>query len=118
MSDKLASVDAYIAALPPQAQAIAHRLRALVHAAAPGATEAVRYGMPAFQANGVTFLHLGVWKRHAGFYPVYCGDAAFEAAVRPFRSGKDTVRFDLAGEPPADLVTRIVQAQASRAAQP
>lgn len=114
MTDKPASVEAYMAPLPPETREVAERLRRLVHAAAPGTTEAIRYGMPAFQTSGRTFLYLGAWKRHIGVYPVYRGDAAFEARVGPFRSGKDTVRFGLKQDLPEDVVTLVVKTQRLR----
>jgi uncharacterized protein YdhG (YjbR/CyaY superfamily) len=111
VTDKPESVDAYMAALPEPARTAAERLRALIHAAAPVAAEAIRYGMPAFQADGRTFIHLGAWKRHVAVYPVYPGDAAFEARVGPYRTGKDTVRFPLNKALPEDVVTLVVEAQ-------
>lgn len=108
------AVDDYIAALPEPAQTAARILRARVHAAAPGAAETIRYGMPAFQANGATFLYMGVWKKHVGLYPIYRGDEAFEAAVSPYRSGKDSVRFPLTAELPEQLVDLIVRTQRQR----
>lgn len=107
-------VDAYIAALPAPAAEAVRRLRAAIHAAAPGAAETIRYGMPAFQKDGATFLHLGAWTRHVGLYPVYRGPADFEAEVAPYRSGKDSVRFGFDEAPPEGLVARIVEHQLAR----
>ncbi len=114
MTQKPVDVDAYIAGLTPEAAAAAQRLRATVHAVAPGTVETIRYGMPAFQAGGATFLYLGAWKRHIGFYPIYQGSEAFEAEVAPFRSGKDTVRFLLKDPLPDALIARIVETQRAR----
>lgn len=109
---KFSSVDAYIAALPAPAQSVAVQLRRVIFDAAPDAIEAIRYDMPAFQIGRTTFLHFGCWKNHVGLYPVYRGDAAFEAAIEPYRSGKDTVRFLYRDALPADVVIRIVNARA------
>lgn len=108
---KFASIDAYIAALPEPARGVATNLRRLILATAPGAVEAIRYDMPAFQIGKTTFLHFGCWKNHVGIYPVYRGDAAFEALVGPFRSGKDTVRLQYRDTLPTDVVIRIVNAR-------
>lgn len=112
---KFSSIDAYIDALPEAAKAVAINLRRLILTAAPGAIEAIRYDMPAFQIGRTTFLHFGCWKTHVGLYAVYRGDAAFEAVVGPFRSGKDTVRFHYRDALPTEVVIQIVNAQAMSA---
>ncbi|WP_293677235.1 iron chaperone [uncultured Phenylobacterium sp.] len=117
MAAKPISVDAYMAGLPDAARPTAQRLRALIHAAAPETAEAIRYGMPAFQAEGATFIYLGAWTRHVAVYPIYRGEADFEAKVAPFRSGKDSVRFDLDRDLPEDLIALIVRAQRGRVAR-
>ena len=53
---KPTTVDAYLEALPADVQPIAQHLRALIHAEAPGCTEAIKYGMPAFLLRGKAFL--------------------------------------------------------------
>ena len=108
------TVDDYISAQPEPAQGHARELRAQVHALVPGVGEAIRYGMPAFQVDGATFLYLGAWKRHVGLYPIYRGDAAFEALVAPYRSGMDSVRFALNQPLPAPVIEAIVLAQHRR----
>lgn len=114
--DQLMTVEDYLSAQPAPAQAHARELRAQVHALVPGAGEAIRYGMPAFQAGGATFLYLGAWKRHVGLYPIYRGDEVFEALVAPYRSGKDSVRFPLNQPLPAQVIEAIVRAQHARGA--
>jgi len=108
------TVDDYIAALPDASQERARAIRAAVHAAAPDATEAIKYGMPAFQVGGVSFLYLGVWKKHVALYPIYRGDAAYEAQVGPYRAEKDSVRFALGKPVPLEIVSLIAKAQLER----
>ena len=112
---KFSSVDDYIAQLPAPAQAMAVDLRAIIRDAAPHATEAIKYDMPAFQIRGSTFLYFACWKNHVGLYPVYRGDAAFEKAVSAFRAKKDTVQFNYDAYLPRELVTAIVQSQLASA---
>jgi uncharacterized protein YdhG (YjbR/CyaY superfamily) len=107
----IVTVDDYIAGLPCAVQPVAIELRALILAAAPGATDAIAYTMPAFISDGVPFLYFACWKKHVGLYPVYRGGAEFEALVAPYRAKKDTVQFKY-GEPiPRELVARIVAHQ-------
>ena len=46
------AVDAYVEALPPAQRAIATRLRRLVKAAAPKATESIKWAQPVYEDNG------------------------------------------------------------------
>lgn len=111
MADLPATVDAYIAALDEPARSMAEQLRAAIHAAAPEAVEDIKYAMPAFKLGGRNAVYFAVWKKHIGFYPVYRGDAAFEARVGPYRAAKDTVKLMLDRPLPLDLVTLIVERQ-------
>lgn len=72
-------------------------------------TEAIKYGMPAFLIGGSAFLYFAVWKKHVGVYPIYGAPPELEAKLAPYRHGKDTVRFSLAGPIDDDLIARLVK---------
>lgn len=105
------TIDDYIAALPEAVRAVASTVRETIGHAAPGSVEAIKYNMPAFQVDGVTFIYFAVWKKHVGLYPIYCGTDGFEDAVRPYRAKKDTVQFLLDRPLPNLLVETIVHSQ-------
>lgn len=112
-----ATVDEYLAALPDEARAVLAEVRAAVLRGMPGATETIRYGMPAAMLAGRYGLHFAAWKRHAALYPVpvFDGDdGGLEAEVAPLRSGKDAVHLRYGRPVPADLVERIAAAVAAR----
>lgn len=111
---KVSSIDSYIAALPASVQVIARDLRRTIIAAAPGASEAIKYDMPAFQIGSTTLLYFACWKQHVGLYPIYKGDDAFEAEIAPFRAKKDTVQFRYAEPIPKKLIVKIVQSQLAK----
>ena len=76
-------------------------IRSAIRAAAPEATEAIKYGIPTFVYEG-NLVHFGGFKRHVGFYPG--GPAAIEAfrvALSPYKQTKEPV--------PLDLVRSIVE---------
>ena len=60
-------VDAYIAAAEPFARPILEHLRGVVHRAAPGLAEAIKWGMPMFLHNGRIVANMAAFQRHASF---------------------------------------------------
>jgi uncharacterized protein YdhG (YjbR/CyaY superfamily) len=100
--------------LADQGRDIAGQIRATIARLVPDAREAMKYNMPAFQLTGRSFIYFAVWKKHVGLYPIYRGDAAFEALIAPYRAKKDTVQFALAQPLPIDVIEQIVLLQASR----
>lgn len=105
------TVDDYIAAQPPDVAHILERLRETIHKAAPGAAEAIKYGMPVFRSGGSYIFYAGAWKKHIGLYPIHRQAPDLEAALAPLRGGKDTVKLVYAKPIPYGLVTRIVKAR-------
>ncbi|MGL4488862.1 MAG: iron chaperone [Rhizobiaceae bacterium] len=109
--EKILTIEDYVATLPHDLRDIAQTVRKTVLAAAPGAIEAVKYGMPVFQIDGVSLIYFAVWKKHVGFYPIYKGEAAFEAVIAPYRVKKDTVQFLLNTPIPYELIPLMVDSQ-------
>ena len=101
------NIDEYIADFPADVQEKLQTIRSTIKAAAPGATEAIKYGLPTFVLNG-NLVHFGGFKTHIGFYPAPMGIEAFEEA-RQYETGKGTMQFALDKPLPLDLVSRIVQ---------
>ncbi len=108
------TVEEYLAALPEEARAVLAEVRAAVLRGMPGATETIRYGMPAAMLGDRYGLHFAAWKKHAALYPVPVFDGDLEAAVAPYRSGKDAVHLRYGLPLPVDLVERIAAAVADR----
>ena len=108
------TIDAYIVALPEAVRDVASSVRETIKKAAPGALEAMKYGMPVFQKAGASFIYFAVWKKHVGLYPIYRGTDDFEEAIGPYRVKKDTVQFPLDKPLPNELIARIVHSQLAR----
>ena len=68
---KGSSVDDYIATLRPDQAAIVSALRALIHAAAPSASEAIKWSQPVFEDNG-PFAYIKPAAEHVTF-GFWCG---------------------------------------------
>ena len=107
---KYASVDDYMASLPDDRRSVMEELRTTIRAAAPDATEAISYNMPAFRHQGRFLVSYESFKRHYSLFP--WSDGMLEElgeALKPYAVGKGTIRFP-ADEPiPLELVTRIVE---------
>ncbi|GAB2985811.1 DUF1801 domain-containing protein [Mucilaginibacter puniceus] len=103
-----ASIDAYIADFPEKVQELLQTMRATIKAAAPEATEAIKYGIPTFILNG-NLVHFGGYKSHIGFYPAPRGIEAFKEETAQYEGGKGTLQFPFAQPLPLDLVTKIVK---------
>ena len=100
----------YIGRQPlPQRKAL-KALRATIRKAAPGVTERVSYGIPAFEIDGKRLLYIAGFKSHVSVYPVTAGIARKHGkAIAPFRSGRGTLRFALDQALPLGLITRLTK---------
>jgi len=103
------SIDEYIAGFPTETQVVLEELRALIRAAAPGATETISYAIPTFDLNGRHLVHFAGYARHVGFYPVPSGLEAFMEDLRPYKIGKGSVQLPLGQPLPTNLIRRIVE---------
>ena len=113
-----ASVDEYMATLPPERRDVMQELRRVVTAAAPEATETIAYQMPALRdAGGQFVVSYAAYRSHYSVFPASgVVVAALGADLAPFLSGKGTVRFPADRPIPLDLVTRIVEVRAQEVA--
>lgn len=102
------NIDEYITSFPDDIQVLLQKIRNTIHAAAPAATEAIKYGIPTFVLNG-NLVHFGGYKNHIGFYPAPMGIEAFKEEAAQYEAGKGTLQFPLDKPLPLDLITRIVK---------
>ena len=103
------TIDQYIASYPENVQEVLQKIRKTIKAAAPGAEEAMRYGIPTFRLNDQNLVHFGGFKTHIGFYPAPSGIEQFKKELAQYQAGKGTIQFPLNQSIPYDLVTQIVK---------
>ena len=105
-----ATVDDYLAGLPPDRRAALESLRQTIRAAAPDAEETIAYSMPAFRSHGRQFLvSYGNYKDHYSLFPA--SGAVMEALgpeLAPYLTGKATIQFPIDRPIPLAMVTWIV----------
>ena len=101
------SMDDYVALHPKAVQEMLQKLRATIRKAAPGAEEAIKYGMPTFTLKG-NLVFFSAFKNHIGFYSIPEGNEAFRRELAPYAGEKGSLRFQLTSPIPYDLVKKIV----------
>lgn len=107
-SQKISSIDEYIAGFPEDVQAVLKQMRAVIRAAAPHAKEKISYGIPTFYTTE-NLVHFAGYKSHVGFYPSPSGIEHFKRELAEYELSRGTVRFPLDKPIPYDLVTRITE---------
>ena len=106
------SVEDYLAALPEGSRAALEKLRKTIKAAAPGATEALSHHMPAFKDHGRILVYYAAFKDHYSLFPAstkVIQDHMDE--LKPYFTGKGTIRFTADKPLPVALVKKIVKAR-------
>lgn len=102
------SIDEYIAQFPDSIQELLQQVRTTVQQAAPAATEAISYGMPAFKQNSV-LVFFAANKNHIGFYPTGAGIEAFKDQLGAYQFSKGAIQFPLDKKMPLALIKKIVK---------
>ena len=113
-----ATVDSYLTRFPPGVRDMLEQCRRTILAAAPNATQAIKYGVAGFFVDGAYIVYLAGWKSHIALYPIPKGNDIFEAAVAPYRDEKSTLRFPLDRPIPYPLIDRLVRARLQELKQP
>jgi uncharacterized protein YdhG (YjbR/CyaY superfamily) len=107
MNVQLETIDEYIAGFPLEIQAVLEQIRATIRAAAPDATEAIKYAMPTFVQHG-NLVHFAAFQNHIGFYPAPSGIEAFKDDLAVYGQSKGTIRFPFGTPVPLELIARVV----------
>lgn len=108
-------IDEYIDGFPKETQKRLEQVRATIKKAAPAATEAISYSIPAFNLNGRYLCYFAGFKNHIGLYPIPTGVKELEKAYSSYKtSGKGTIQFPLDKPLPTGLIAKIIKYMAKR----
>lgn len=104
-------VDDYLATLPADARAALMKLRQIIRAAAPRATEGISYQIPTFKHHG-PLVAFAAFRDHCGFYVMSPAVMRAHAAeLEGYVLGKGSIRFQASKPLPATLVRKLVRAR-------
>lgn len=107
---KPTTVDAYLAALPPDQRAALQKLRSQIKAAAPGAVEYIGYGLAGFKFEGRPLLYFGAATHHCALYGAL-NASRFADKLEGFKQSKGTIQFTPERPIPAAVVRALVKAR-------
>src|SRR6266436_8985708 len=96
----------YINAAPKGTRQKLREMRACIRAAAPGAKESLKWGMPAFSYQRI-LVTFAAFKHHIGFYPTPSAVKAFAKSLSKFTTAKGSIQFPLEKPLPLPLIRKI-----------
>ncbi|WP_328326065.1 DUF1801 domain-containing protein [Kribbella sp. NBC_00382] len=112
------SVDEYLASFPAEVQTILEQVRSTIHGAVAGAGEKISYQIPTITLDGKALMYFSGWKNHISLYPLPPLSDDLATEIKPYLSGKATLKFPLTKPIPYDLIANLTKAfVASRAAE-
>ena len=107
MRKNLTTIDEYISEADESARGILQQMRGIISEAAPGTTECISYGMPAFRIRRVV-VYFAAFKNHVSLFPGATGVATFADELKQWKWSKGTIQFPLDQPLPVELIKRIV----------
>ena len=106
---RFSTIDEYIALQSPKMRKYLKELRSVIRKAAPGAEEAISYGMPAFKYHG-PLVFFAAWDQHVGFYPGGKSVIAqYQSQLKEYQTSAGTVQLPPDKPVPAKLITSMVK---------
>ena len=102
-------IDQFISQYPAEIQTILQKIQKTIRKSAPGAEEAMAYGIPTFKLNGKNLVHFSAFKEHIGFYPTPSGIEKFKKELSVYEGAKGSVKFPLSKPIPYALIGKITQ---------
>ncbi len=100
------TITEYINAAPKSTRKKLREMRACIRTSAPGATESLKWGMPAFSDRRILVM-FAAFKRHIGFYPTPSAVSAFADDLSRFATAKGSIQFPLEKPLPLALIRKI-----------
>jgi uncharacterized protein YdhG (YjbR/CyaY superfamily) len=100
------TITGYIKAVPKENREKLREMCVCIRAAAPGAKESLKWGMPAFSYKRI-LVTFAAFRHHIGFYPTPSAVKAFEKSLSKFKTAKGSIQFPLEKPLPLALIRKI-----------
>ena len=104
---KPTTIEEYIKAAPAAVQEKLLQLHECIRAAAPGASESLKWRMPAYSYQKI-LVTFAVFKNHIGFYPMPSAIEAFSKNLTKYKTAPGSIQFPLDQPLPLSLIKKIV----------
>jgi len=101
------TIEEYIYSVPPEVQERAWKLHEAIRTAAPGATEGLKWRMPAYSYQKI-LVTFAVFKKHIGFYPMPSAIKAFAKELTKYKTAEGSVQLPHDRALPLPLIKKIV----------
>lgn len=102
------TVTEYIAAAPKPAQKKLKEMRGILKKAAPGATEAIKWGAPTLAYKRILFAYNAI-KGNISFMPTPPVVKMFAKELKKYPTSKATIKFPLEKPLPKSLITKMAK---------
>lgn len=102
------TIEQYIETAPPALQERLWKLHESIKAAAAGASEALKWGMPAYSYQKI-LVTFAFFKNHTGFYPMPQAIKAFKKELSDYKTAEGSVQFPHDKPLPLALIKKIVK---------
>jgi uncharacterized protein YdhG (YjbR/CyaY superfamily) len=102
------TIEEYIYSAPADVQEKLWNLHECIMTAAPGATEGLKWSMPAYSYLKI-LVTFAVFKNHIGFYPMPSAIKAFAKELTKYKTAEGSVQFPHDKPLPLTLIKRIVR---------
>jgi uncharacterized protein YdhG (YjbR/CyaY superfamily) len=100
------TVDEYISVQDEAIQPLLNQVRNCIRAAAPHATEKIRWQMPTFW-QGENLIHFAAFKKHFSIYPGEEAVSTFAEHLTDYKAAKGAIQFPYNQPIDFDLITAI-----------
>lgn len=101
------NITEYIDAAPKAAQRKLREMRACIRKSAPGATESLKWAMPAFSYRRI-LVTFAAFQHHIGLYPTPSAVAAYAKELSEYKMATGSIQFPLEKPLPLPLIRKIV----------
>ncbi|MFM9696049.1 iron chaperone [Streptomyces europaeiscabiei] len=103
------TIDEYIEGFAGQSREVLEQVRALARDAVPAASEAIKWGHPAWvHPSGTILFMVSGHAKHANIVFTPSAREAFDAALAGFATGKGSVQLPYGRPVPGDLLRRMI----------